>query len=692
MLLSLYLVNIINVVFTNIYQVEERSIAIENPVWDSSLTKLLKTVAFKLGICPDDLSAKLDMLLYMEKGSSIDWCSNVEEEENIIGTMLIQLPSVFTGGKISVFDGDDEVEDEDDFITSFSMGTPDQAEFACHFLCHYSDCQYQVEKITSGSRTILRYSLCYNKDGVKPTANLLQRSVAPLRTSLSLLPRADRMILVPLKKCYSSSSVTVHGMNALSNCHRAKAESIKLAGGGNWNVLIVNAANTYTTHSQQDDNGESKVGLTFIYDDRVKKGRKVDPKWIKKIVDFSPVGGDGNGKRAGMLLSTSNHIVDNWGERKSRKTKELHHGYDSDSYYGSNSYFGGHTSYKYISTYQATFLLAYDTDSVFDLNCVQVTKSAYSDRIIQKDGLIAAVKAITQKEDYHLLCRLLGVGEVREELRLDADLCRQLLVMMINSTDQMCNETLPVSRTLGALSTSAEPDDLLWDTIILAVKRFGWHDLRAPISSLLCDKSWKKETDSYSALTSRITLTVFLNRIDFCLKLGVIFAGEKGCAESESDFIQRCISECIGDLANTDKKSLSVYGGLVKKIDSMVEAHGWKGRMANVVKHSLEFLSSNASKRLTSNFADVGRLVSKLHATHRSLLTPVGPSLQILHLQCRKVHTMISGPAFLPISVVKVIGGHCWQAFASLLSTVNKTQWIPSESKSYLIGAHFLPS
>lgn len=96
-----------------------------------------------------------------------------------------------------MFDGEEggSEEDEKDFITSFDMGSPDQAEFACHFLCHYSDCQYQVEKITSGSRTLLRYSLRYSKDGVKPTASLLHKSVVPLQTSLSLLPRADRRSL-----------------------------------------------------------------------------------------------------------------------------------------------------------------------------------------------------------------------------------------------------------------------------------------------------------------------------------------------------------------------------------------------------------------------------------------------------------------------------------------------------------------
>jgi hypothetical protein len=536
----------------------------------------------------------------------------VEEEENIIGTMLIQLPSVFTGGKISVFDGDDEVEDEDDFINSFNIGGPNnEAEFACHFVCHYSDCQYEIEEITSGSRILLRYSFCYNKDGVKPTALILRNSVAPLQTSLSLLHRADsdRMILVPLRHYYSPTSLALHGIDVLRPDHRAKAESIKIAGGKNWRVLILNAANTYTT-SDHDENGRSKISSVIPYDDR---GRKVDPTWMLKVIDFKPMGGVNKGGGGRMMLSTSNQIIDNWGNRKSKRRKALHgHGYDSDSYYGY-----GHTSYEYIRTFKATFLLAYDTDSVFELKCIEVANNYSSGRIVQKDGVVAAAEDVIAKQNYSLLGRLLDVVEAKEELRLGTITCRKLLSMMINSTVQMCNDTLPVSRTLGALSTLAEPDSVLWDTIILAVKKFGWHDLRAPISSLLFDKSRKKENDSYSKRTSRITLEVFLNRIDFCLKLGVIFAGEEVYADSESDFIQRCISECIGDLANTDKKSLSVYGGLVKKIDFMVEVHGWKA-MASVVKHSLEFLSSNASTT-TSNF--VGNLVSKLHARHRCSIT-----------------------------------------------------------------------
>ena len=117
-------------VYTNIYQVEEHSIDFRNPEWDPCVTKLLASIAVKLGICPTDLSANLEMLLYMEKGSSIDWCTYVEDDANVIGTMFIQLPSIFTGGRISVFDGDEDEEDNNDFVSTVDLGRHDgSAEF-----------------------------------------------------------------------------------------------------------------------------------------------------------------------------------------------------------------------------------------------------------------------------------------------------------------------------------------------------------------------------------------------------------------------------------------------------------------------------------------------------------------------------------------------------------------------------------
>ena len=107
--------------FHSVYQLDPNDVLIHNPQWETSLNKLLKVIASKIGVRPADISAQLDMLMYLEKGSSIDWCSNVEEDDQVIGSLLIQLPSIFTGGKVVVFSGNEDNEDDESFTNSYDL-------------------------------------------------------------------------------------------------------------------------------------------------------------------------------------------------------------------------------------------------------------------------------------------------------------------------------------------------------------------------------------------------------------------------------------------------------------------------------------------------------------------------------------------------------------------------------------------
>jgi hypothetical protein len=184
-------------VFTNVYQIEAQDLAIQNPAWTASLQKLLVPIASKMGIPPSLLSAQLDSLYLFEKGSFIDWCSSIEERP-VIGTLLIQLPSEFSGGLIRVYDGEEGEEEDESKITCFGMGqSTGKSEYTCHFLCHYGDCQYEMQKIKSGRRLLLRYSLKYKGRDKIPSAALLRNTIVPVRRSLESLPRSDHVVLVP---------------------------------------------------------------------------------------------------------------------------------------------------------------------------------------------------------------------------------------------------------------------------------------------------------------------------------------------------------------------------------------------------------------------------------------------------------------------------------------------------------------
>jgi hypothetical protein len=165
--------------YHRVHSVASKRIHVHNPAWEKARSQLVRAVAFKLGRHPDYLTAKLEMLLLMEKGSHIDRCSIENKGKNVLGTLFVQLPSVFTGGKVSIFVGgeDTDGDEREETTTNYDLGVSSgDAAFSCYFVCHYSDCEFEISKIQSGSRVLLKYSLHYEVQP-KPTANSLNNSM-----------------------------------------------------------------------------------------------------------------------------------------------------------------------------------------------------------------------------------------------------------------------------------------------------------------------------------------------------------------------------------------------------------------------------------------------------------------------------------------------------------------------------------
>ena len=322
------------------YSINSKLIRIKNPTWEASLDKLVKTVAYKLGVNPSKLSAELHSLLYMEKGSRVDRCKNTHEgANNVLGTLFVQLPSVFSGGKVSIFNNGegDYWGVEEDIPSTFQLGAAGDASFSCHFVCHFKDCEYEFAKIKSGSRVLLRYTLRYGEDEKAPTAHLLNKSISSLKWSLDMLPPADRMLLIPMAKRYTAASLANKGINAFSPKHRARVEAIKAAAGEGWKLLIVTAELKHIRKSGYYGNTISKgkaSSLTTLFDEA---GNNVtsEEKWLKNVVDFEPMDD-------GMMLSdSSNGYGANWGS--------------SVNCTSSSTYYNEETTTK--RTYRASFVL-----------------------------------------------------------------------------------------------------------------------------------------------------------------------------------------------------------------------------------------------------------------------------------------------------------------------------------------------
>ena len=98
------------------YRVPADKIAFGNPSWEGAMDDLLDTVCIRLGMERSRVTAKLDMMFIMEAGAKVEKRKdeNATAADEVLGTLLVQLPSVFTGGNIRIRHEYEYVEEEEE--------------------------------------------------------------------------------------------------------------------------------------------------------------------------------------------------------------------------------------------------------------------------------------------------------------------------------------------------------------------------------------------------------------------------------------------------------------------------------------------------------------------------------------------------------------------------------------------------
>ena len=125
--------------------------------WKGQLAKILEEVQEQLGIIGYKVDASLYKLLIYNKGDFFLPHRDSEKEKGMFGSLIINLPSRFTGGELVVsFGAESKVVD---FAASDDLDNFQYAAF-------YADCEHEVKPITSGFRVCLAYNLI-QKAGAK---------------------------------------------------------------------------------------------------------------------------------------------------------------------------------------------------------------------------------------------------------------------------------------------------------------------------------------------------------------------------------------------------------------------------------------------------------------------------------------------------------------------------------------------
>jgi hypothetical protein len=128
---------------------------IKNSIWEDKLQELVDHITTEFGYSELKVKPELEKIVLHKKGNDLlKYCE--VSEKNLFARLLIQLPSVFKGGELKVYNNET--------LTRFDFGQSNN-KCACsiHFAAFYADLEYEFLEVTNGYQLILAYSLYSDK-------------------------------------------------------------------------------------------------------------------------------------------------------------------------------------------------------------------------------------------------------------------------------------------------------------------------------------------------------------------------------------------------------------------------------------------------------------------------------------------------------------------------------------------------
>jgi predicted 2-oxoglutarate/Fe(II)-dependent dioxygenase YbiX len=208
------------------WQINASQVNLGGKYWQKNLADIVKHVKIGLGIdCA--VSAELYKLLVYDAGSFFIPHRDTEKTNGMFATLIIVLPSIYSGGELVVRHQQEEVK-----LDLRSQG-PEEISFAAF----YADCVHEVLPITEGCRLTLVYNLIRTNKKIPlptpPDYRQAQQKVAALLNNwvLSLNKKTDEedtpeKLIFLLEHEYSIAELK---FDALKNQDAASADVLRAA-------------------------------------------------------------------------------------------------------------------------------------------------------------------------------------------------------------------------------------------------------------------------------------------------------------------------------------------------------------------------------------------------------------------------------------------------------------------------------
>jgi hypothetical protein len=227
-----------------------------NKEWDLQMDQALQKIQRNLNLAEDGmLSAELHNLLIYMPGQFFKSHQDSEKAEGMLATLIILLPSEFTGGEFAVDQhGDQRVFD-------FSKESKNDLIFTAF----YTDCYHEVKEVKSGYRLALTYNLFFKsntkqivtKKNVELEKTVQEYFARPSENAQSNNPLCPQWFVYLLDHEYTRSSLDWFHLRGLDRDRVAELLACADQLGLTAHLAL---ADVHETWSTEDDNWSGRYG------------------------------------------------------------------------------------------------------------------------------------------------------------------------------------------------------------------------------------------------------------------------------------------------------------------------------------------------------------------------------------------------------------------------------------------------
>ena len=202
------------------WQIPAEQVALSGRSWPGTLRAIVARAAAGLGVT-EPVSAELYKLLVYDTGSFFVEHRDTEKSSGMFATLVVNLPSVCSGGELIVRHKGHEV------CLDLNSAEPEDISFAAF----YADCVHEVRPVTAGYRLTLVYNLLRKDGGPAPKLPEYDEQSSAITALLALWVKNKNLandetpekLIYPLEHAYTSAEL---GFDTLKNADAGAAAVI----------------------------------------------------------------------------------------------------------------------------------------------------------------------------------------------------------------------------------------------------------------------------------------------------------------------------------------------------------------------------------------------------------------------------------------------------------------------------------